>query len=165
MIVETLRLLTDWANDPTTGFAAKLALLTLDGSDTVPAIGTIADETRNNLVALNRLPSTNGIAVNLQQIPLLDGEVTINTRDGWADVLFRIGRTTADAMNAVRDTSYIARAGIQSLRDFNASTRTRNGISLCDCQHLAIVPLWESIEDQVVTHGIKGRWQFRDTNV
>jgi hypothetical protein len=162
MIVEVLRSLTDWLNDPTTGVAAQLALIPRDGSDPAPTVGLIADETRNNLVAQERAPALPGIGVNLLTMPQLDGEVATVTRDGIAEVLIRIYRRGADTKDLVRDSSYIARALIRSLRLYNAGTRTRNSIDIYSCESLAIVPLMQTVEDAQVTHGVRGRWQFRD---
>lgn len=162
MILEVARSLTDWLNSNTTGLVAQLALIPLESGDSVPSVGTIADETRNDLVGQQRLPGDNGIAVNIPQLPMLDGEVTQYTRDGIADVVIRIGRTSVSTKDAIRDTSYIARAGIRSLRLYNAQQNTRNSIAIYSCLSLGIVSLWESIDDQQITHGIKGRWQFRD---
>lgn len=162
MILELVRSLTDWLNDGTNGLVAQLALIPLDGADVAPAVGMIADETRNNMVAEQRLPSTPGVAVNVQQIPLLDGEVQTITRDGVAEVLIRIGRAAADTDNATRDSSYILRAAIRSLRLYNSDTRSRNQIQIFSCTHLAIKPLWAPLDDTVVTGAVVGRWEFRD---
>lgn len=163
MILEVLRTLTDWLNDPTNGVVAQLALITLEAGDTVPTVGTIADETRNNRVAEQYLPSTPGIAVNLQQIPLLDPHVVTVDADGDANVLIRYGIAAADTKNATRDTSYVLRALARSVRRFNRDTRTRNGIAIYSCIDLRVLSLWQPVEDQIMTGAIAGTWRFRDT--
>ena len=162
MILEVLRQVTDWLNDPTNGVAAQLALIPLDGADTAPAVGTIADETRNNSVAQQYLPSTPGIAVNIQEIPLLDPEVATVERDGEAKVLIRVGVPNVDTDNATRDTSYILRAIVRSLRLFNASTRTRNQIAVYSCIDLRLASLWQPKDDQLITGAVAATWRFRD---
>jgi hypothetical protein len=162
MILEVLRLVTDWLNDQNTGLVAQLALIPYDDGDVPPAVGTIADETRDPNVALQLLPSSPGVAVNIQQIPQLDGEVATVSRDGMAQVLIRVGRDSADTQHAVRDTSYILRALIRSLRLFNASTRSRNAIDVYSCERLAIRPVWTPIDDTIVTGAVVAHWQFRD---
>jgi len=163
MILECVRSLTDWLNDGTNGLAAQLVVIPRDGADTAPQVGTIADETRNNLVAQERFPSTPGVAVNSAGLPMLDGEVTTVTRDGQATIHIRVARAAADSMNATRDTSYILRAAIRSLRLFNASTRNRNNIEIYSCTELRLAALWKPLDDLVVTGAVVGTWQFRDT--
>jgi hypothetical protein len=141
MILEVLRLVTDWLNDRNTGLVAQLALIPYDDGDVPPAVGTIADETRDANVALQLLPSSPGVAVNI-----------------------RVGRDSADTQHAVRDTSYILRALIRSLRLFNASTRSRNAIDVYSCDRLAIRPLWTPIDDTIVTGAVVAHWQFRDNS-
>lgn len=163
MILEVLRSVTDWLNDNTNGVTAQLALIPLEAGDSAPTVGTIADETRNNSVAQQYLPSTPGIAVNIQEIPLLDPEVTTVTRDGHAKVLIRVGISNADTKYATRDTSYILRALVRSLRLYNAATRTRNSIEIYSCIDLRLVALWQPKDDQLITGAVAATWQFRDT--
>lgn len=161
MILELVRSLTDWLNGAQ-GLAAQLLVIPRDGGDPLPTVGTIADETRNDLVAQSRLPSTPGVAVNVQEMPMMDGEVQTVTRDGQAKILIRYGVDAADTMNAVRDTSYILRAGIRSLRFYNTTSQSRNQIQIYTCEKLAIKPLWAPVGDQLVTGAIMGTWSFRD---
>jgi hypothetical protein len=163
MILELVRSLTDWLNDGSHGLVAQFASIPRDAGDPQPNVGTIADETRNILVAQSRLPSLPGIAVNVQQMPMLDGEVEMVTRDGEATILFRYGVAAEDSQNAIRDTSYVLRAGIRSLRFYNTSAnQQRNSIQIYNCRHLAIKPLWAPVGDQIVTGAIIGTWSFRD---
>lgn len=165
MILEVVRSLTDWLNDGSHGIVAQLATVPRDGGEPLPTVGTIADETRSNLVAQQRLPSTPGFAVNVQQIPMLDGEIQTIVGDGVAQILMRYGVSNADTQYATRDTSYVLRAAILSLRRYNADTRSRNQIQIYSCTHLAIQPLWAPIDDVIVTGAIVGHWQFRDSLV
>lgn len=163
MILEVVRLLGDWLNDSSNGVTAQLANIQYDAGDTAPAVGTIADETRNSQVAQGRLPSTPGMAINLSQIPFLEPEVSTVLRDGQADVVIRVGTSATATENAKRDASYVLRAAMRSLRLFNASTRSRNGIQVFSCQQLRVVPMWAPIDDQIVTGGIEATFYFRDT--
>ena len=163
MILEVLRELTDYLNDPTNGVAAKLATTPRDAGDPLPTLGTIADETRNNAVAQQYLPSTPGIAVNIQQVPLLDPHTVQIDADGDAIVIIRYGVAAADTKDATRNTSYVLRAIARSLRSFNRSTHTRNGIAIYSCLDLRLLQLWQPKEDQVMTGAALGTWRFRDT--
>ncbi|HEY9229342.1 MAG TPA: hypothetical protein VIP11_22025 [Gemmatimonadaceae bacterium] len=159
---EVLRALTDWFNDPVEGIVARLATLPRDGGDALPVVGTIADSSRNNLVAQGKYPSVPGIAVNLRQIPLRDGEVNIPEGDGIADVLVRIARAEKDTKVATADTGYILRATLLSWRAFIRAPRTRNQIQIYDCPRLAIAPNWVAIDDLIETGAANGHLTFRD---
>ena len=162
MFLEVVRSLTDWLNDPTNGLVAQLAFIPLEAGDVAPTVGTIADETRNDVVAQGRIPGDNGLAINTQEMPMMDGEVQTVTRDGQAKVLMRFGVNSQNTANAVRDTSYVLRAGIRSLRFYNTSSQQRNSIQIYTCEHLSIKPLWAPLGDQIVTGAILGLWSFRD---
>lgn len=162
MYLEVARDLTEWFNDPSHGIVAKLAGVPRDAGDPLPVVGTIADQTMNNLVAQLRFPSTPGIAINVRQVPELDGENNTVTGDGVADVLVRIARSNVDTMIASRDASYILRALMQSWRHYNSLSHTRNSIQIYDCQKLACAPDWTTIDDMIVTGAAKGQMSFRD---
>lgn len=162
MILEVARSLTDWFNDPTNGVVAILATLPRDGGDALPTVGTIADQTRNTLVAEQRFPSVPGIAVNIVQIPVLDGDNNTVTGDGVADVVVRIARSNQDTALAIAETSYILRALLISWRRFNSASRIRNSVQIYHCDNLAIAPAWTPIEDAIVTGGANAHLAFRD---
>lgn len=162
MMLEVARALTDWFNDGANGVAAKLALVPREGGDPLPDIGTIADFTRDNNVAQMRSPSLPGIAVNVLQIPQLDGENNTVTGDGIADVLVRVARKEADSKIAARDSSYILRALMLSWRAFNAQPRTRNQIEIYACEKLVVAPDWQLVESQLFTGAAKAQLFFRD---
>lgn len=162
MILEVVRALAEWLNDGTNGLGAKLASLDFDGSDTAPTVGTIADETQNDLVGQGHFPTIPGVAIQLQEIADIEPEVTMAYRDAKATVLIRVGRSSADTRNAKRDTSYILRAGMRSLRLFNAAVRTRNQVEIYSCERLHCGLLWAPTEDVIVTGAIVGTWWLRD---
>lgn len=162
MYLEVARSLTEWFNDPTHGIAAKLLGVARDPGDPLPDVGTIADQTTNNLVAQMKFPSIPGIAINVRGIPQLDGENNTVTGDGVADILVRIARAEVDTKFASRDTSYILRALMQSWRHYNSSVHTRNDIQIYDCQKLICAPDWTTIEDVIVTGAANGHMAFRD---
>jgi hypothetical protein len=166
MILEVARLLTDWFNDPVQGVAARLnSTVTRDAGEPLPAIGTIADQTRNNLVAQTKYPTTPGIAVNVRQLPLLDGNTQNVSADGIADILVRVCRSEKDSKIAARDSSYILRAIAQSWRAFNLDTRIRNQIQVYACVELAVAPNFEVEENLIHTGAVAGKLRFRDIAV
>jgi hypothetical protein len=162
MILEVARALTDWFNDPVEGIAAKLVDIPREDGDAVPALGTIADLTRHNLVAQQRFATIPGIAVNVRQVPLLDGQNNTVTGDGIADVLVRIARSDQDTQQALTDTSYILRALLRSWRGFNRDTRTRNQVQIYHCDNLIIAPDWTPVDTAIVTGAASALLQFRD---
>jgi hypothetical protein len=164
MIIEVLRSLADWLNDPTNGLVAMLGTIALESGDTAPDVGTIADETRNALVAQERLPSFPGVAVNLKRVAFLDGEVATITRDGKVDVLVRVGRSNQDTENAARDTSYILRAAVKSLRLFFGDSRERNDIQIYSCNEFSMTSLWAPMDDAIVTGAVAMQVQIRDVS-
>lgn len=162
MINEVARALTDWFNDPTNGIVAVLATLPRDGGDALPTVGTIADQTRDTNVAQKNFPSIPGIAVNVLQIPVLDGENNTVAGVGTADVLVRIARSNQDASIAVAETSYILRAMMISWRRFFSTFRTRNSIQIYHCDNFAIAPDWVLVENAIVTGAANANVEFRD---
>jgi hypothetical protein len=163
MINEVARALTDWFNDPLQGIAQRLATtVPREGTDPLPAIGTVADETRDNLVAQWKFPSVPGIAVNVRQIKLEDGDSETVQGDGIAEIVVCIARSEKDSKIAARDTSYILRAVLQSWRAFNRDTRTRNQIQIYNCPKLALAPAWDAKEDTITTGAVNGQLEFRD---
>lgn len=162
MILESCRLLTDWLNDPSNGVAAMLATTPRDAGDPLPTLGTIADETRNDLVAQQRLPSLPGVGVNVEIVNELDGEVATYTRDGRPTLLIRYGVAKDATSTGVRDAAYVLRAIIKSIRLFNASTRTRNQVDIYSCLQLSYTPMWRPIEDAIITGAVRVQFQARD---
>lgn len=162
MYLEVSRALTEYFNDPTLGVVACLAAIPRDPGDPLPVVGTIADATTNNLVAQKRFPSVPGIAVNVRQVPLQDGENNTVTGDGIADVVVRIARADVDTKDALRDTSYILRALLQCWRGFNSQSRTRNGVQMYDCQKLIVAPDWTTVDDVTTTGAANAQMSFRD---
>jgi hypothetical protein len=163
MILEVLREITEFLNDGTDGVVAILATISRDPGDPLPTVGTIADETTNADVAQQRLPSFPGIAVNIERIPQLDGQAETITRDGVAEVLIRVGVSSEHTENATRDTSYILRALVASLRRFSSSQHDRNGIEIYAPLDLVVGPTWQPIDDMVVTGAVRAKYQFRET--
>jgi hypothetical protein len=143
MILEANRFVSDWLADATDGVNALLPTTPLDGSDVAPAdIETITDETQDNDVAREELPGTlPAIAVSVDGIPFLEGQVQVVSRDGKVKLRVRIGVENADTAEGKRDLSYYLRTAVRSLNrlfdsDANDARRTRNEIYLETCEEM-----------------------------
>ena len=162
MILDTLRIVSDWFADPTYGVAAMLAQVPLDGSDTRPAGVEIYDETRHADVAIGLLPvpATAGhvvLAVNMARDGVtVDGNAMPPIADGQVPIVIRIGRASSTPVTAVRDALYVSRAAYWSLRrlmkndaDAYAARTQRNGgtVAILTLAHLAITPFHVQLED------------------
>lgn len=169
MILEPVRLIADFL-DASGQFAGSgygvntyLASVPRDNGDAQPSNVTVADETRNSDVARGDLPTTlPAVIVTTREIDPLDGQVATYSRDGVVEVVIRYAASRADTKAALRDASYTLRAVLRSLRQFNATTRTRNSLDVYSCLSLKVVSMWTPTESAVVTGAIVGRWQFRD---
>jgi hypothetical protein len=174
MLLETDRLTADWLNNvtvPGDGVNALLASTPVDSGDSVPAnLATITDETRDENVARGQLPDVlPALAVSIDAIEDLDGQVVQVTRDGKVKVRIRVGVSNAVTSDAVRDVSYYLRTAMRSLRKMfdqssNALNRTRNGIYLETCDSMAEAIVWtkDQADTSIVTGYILATLQLRD---
>ncbi len=171
MILESARMVADWLSDGTHGVNVLLASTPVDAGDSVPAnLQSIADETRDGNVARGQLPELMpGIAVTIDVIKNLDGQVTQVTRDGQVKVRIRVGVVNADTENGVRDVSYYLRTAMRSLRKMfdqsvTAPMRTRNNIYLESCLEMLEQIVWtkDQPDTTFVTGYILATLQLRD---
>jgi hypothetical protein len=173
VILEANRIVADWLDDATDGVNALLATTPLDAGDTVPVdIATIADETRDNDVAREELPATlPGIAVSVDAVPLMEGQVMVVSRDAKVKLRVRIGVENADSAEGKRDLSYYLRTTLRSLNrlfdaEANDAARTRNGMYLETCEEMtaAIAKTKEPSGNVVVCGYVLLTIQMRDLN-
>jgi hypothetical protein len=164
VILALVRELTDWLNDGTNGVVAQLSALPRDVGDSAPTVGTIADETRNSLVAQGRLPTTPGMSVNALEGALIDNQVVTATGEGRCTVAIRWGVSNEATKDASRDGAYVLRAIIKSVRLFNHDNRTRNSIQMYVDPDVPLHArtLWQTNEDSLVTCALSGQWICRD---
>ena len=169
MLLETNRILADWLADVTNGVNAKLPDVPLDGADLVPANVTVVDETRNDDVALGRLPDTLPcVAVSVQEIEYADPvqpHVT-NEVSARVTVLVRYGQRTVDGSTGLSEASYTLRAVLMSLRELHtneqAAARARGSVHLISCEDLRQVPLTQEIDDAWVTGAVRATYTIYD---
>lgn len=159
MRLEAVRMVTAWLQEDTYGYAAKLAALPLDGSDSRPTTVTdasIVNECDNANAAFHRF---DGLTLPALIVSVV-GDVehlepnqpqTSDRADGYVTVQVRYAERKAESHTAIVDGSYAIRAVIASLREFhkndNAASRTRNSIRLVSCESLTEQGVYEEVED------------------
>lgn len=174
MIKDGLRRITAALSDPTTGVNARLAAVPLDAGDTaLPAVALIAEETTNPFAARGQLPESDSSFPCLL-VGLGDGGAEIDphqktaVRDGTLNVLIRYAaRQVASATGAQQ--GYDTLRAVQSCLtawinlDPNVALRAKNNIAIWYCERSQIVPLWEPVDDKVITGGLQLAYRVRDT--
>lgn len=170
MILEALRLVTDRLTDATYGVNAMLASTPIDSGDSTPASlasGSIVDATRDGNVARGRLPATlPGIAVTVKEASDLENHMTPGDAEGTITVILRFGVDKNQTEQGMRDASYYLRTALRVLRAWHnadPTVRTRNTVYLQSCEQLQMVPLWDDLNDSIVTGAIVATYHVRDT--
>jgi len=157
--IEVVRAVTAWLKDDTYGYAAKLAALPLDGSDSRPttvADASIVNECDDANAAFHRfdgltLPalivSVVGDIEHLEPNQPQTGE----RADAYVTVQVRYAEKTGASATAIVNGTYAIRAVIASLRELhanaNAASRTRNSVRLVSCESLTEQGVYEEVED------------------
>lgn len=169
MLLECNRILADWLAHGTFGVNAKIPGVPRDGADTVPPNVTVVDETRNDSVAMGRLPSTLPcVAVSVQEIEHSDPVQPHVTNEVAAKVtvLIRYGQRIVDEDKGLTDASYTLRAVLRSLRELHtneqAAARARGSVHLISCDDLRQVPLTQEVDDAWVTGAIRATYTMYD---
>lgn len=148
MKLETVRLIKSGLLDGTNGIAAKIAALTLDGSDARPTSPTIYTDVDDKWVARRRIDDSDSaisfpaLAV-FQHAPMVvvDEEVPTIVRDVDVSIAFAYLVKKQDSVVALRDVLYFNRA---LLRWFNWFMRndqdgtfgTKNGVTIRSLREL-----------------------------
>lgn len=149
MKLETVRLIVAALADVTNGINAKLAGLTLDGSDARPANPTVYDDVDHRWVARRRVDDAETAnitfpALVVYQIGPLRAllEETpydhVVLRDAAIQIGFSYLTKKQDSLVVVRDALYFNRALMRWFnwfisQDPNSSTRTKNGVIVASC--------------------------------
>jgi hypothetical protein len=170
MILEGVRMIADWLADGTQGVNALLPTTPRDAGDAQPANVTIIDQSRDDNVARNQAPAATAlpaIAVEVDRVDELDGQVATITADGHLLVRVRYLTSNTASAAAMRDAMYVLRTVLRSLRQFFAlsasdSRRVRNSVYLESCLDLATAPMWAPIEDAFVAGAVLATIQLRD---
>lgn len=174
MRLEAVRMVTAWLKDDTYGVAAKLAALTLDGSDSRPetiADSSIVDETSNAHAAFRRFDGLTMPALivscvgepehrdpeQMHSTAAVDGSVTVQVR-------YATRKLASDT--AIADASYVIRAVIASLRELhkneNVASRTRNSVYLISCEQLIEQGVYEEVEDTWLLAAVQVKYVTRN---
>jgi len=159
MRIEACRAITAWLKDDTYGYAAKLAALPLDGSDSRPttiADASIVSEVDDANAAFHRfdgltLPAL--IVTVVGDIEHMDPNQpqTGDRGDATMTVQVRYAEKNTASQTAIVNGTYAIRAVIASLRELhkndNVASRTRNSIRLVSCESLSEQGVYEEVDD------------------
>ena len=168
MILESIRAVADALNSTSYGVNVQFDTMAFDGTDSAPPdIAVVADETRDNSVAVGRYPTTfPALVVTVDGDTVLDGEVVSDNRDGDISIIIRYLTKNADTAEGNSETLYTLRAVQKCLRDFNSNTnvgdRVRNNIQIIECLKIEHLQLFENISDANITGGIRATFKVRD---
>lgn len=178
MILETVRIISDWLGGATYGVGPMLAALALDGTDTRPTAPTIYDETRNGPAARRKIPATRPCLIVRQAVEgaALNGEPFPVQGPRYADI--RLGVWYADVESASelgnQGAHYVLRAAVQSLRLLTSSTgaagtaavaaKTRGNVQLIKCNDLSLVTAYEPLEDGILLGAVMASYHVCDRN-
>jgi hypothetical protein len=172
MRLEAARIIADWLGHATYGVNAKLAVLTLDGSDTRPAdVATIVDETRNASAAFRRFDGLTlpALIVTVPVDPVYrDSELpqSNNRADAFVTVQARYAVRKLAGETAIADGNYIVKAVLASLRELhknaNVASRTRNSVVLVSCEEMLEQGVYEEVEDTWLVTGVQVKYYASD---
>lgn len=172
VFVETLRIVTDYLNDPTNGVNAMLATLPHDVGDTLQTVQAIVDETRNGVAARERFPqpTTPGPVITVSIVK----PATVHTSldDAYRDCDdVPVAIRYADVNDVASETGtmqamYAMRAVLKSMKRLMSGPpgpRQRNSVELANVHDdVTMVPTFQDIEDKVVTGGLVFHFYVRD---
>lgn len=176
MILETLRIVTDWLKDTTYGVGPMLAALPMDGSDTRPTAPTVTDETRDGPAARRKISPAEEPALLVRQADPADlnGEPFPNNgpRDAVVHLAIWYGDKKSASEKGNQAAHYVLRAAAQSLRLLTGPTqaataaavaaKTRNNVQLLKCEDLKLVSVHEPLEDSVFLGVLLATYKVRD---
>lgn len=177
MRLGAVRIVADWLKDDTSGYAAVLAALPLDGSDTRPttvADSRILDETRDANAAFGRF---DGLFTPSNTSPVLmvsctdvvyDPAIPIQVgayAEAMVTVVVRYAQRKVGAAANMADGNYATLAILGSLRALflndNVASRQRNGVELVMAEGLREQGLYQEVDDAWLLAGVELRAQAR----
>lgn len=168
MILESIRSITDALDNVSYGVDVQLSNVSRDTTDTIPsALAGVFDETRSDEVAVGRFPEVfPSLVVTLEGTVNLQGEVISSYRDAEISVMVRYVQDDTDGAKARTDAYYTLRAVEKCLRVFfsnlQAADRLRNNVQILECKLMEHVPMFDNINDGMVTSGIRVVMYVRD---
>lgn len=170
--LEPIRMIADWLNGDLLdyqgnpqGVNAKLVLTPRDAGDPLPADVTVVDSTRSNAAALEKTKA------GYMQVSIYrdssHGDIKTIYRDGEIPVAIGLALNDPETAEAQRDESYIMRALMYSLAEFerneNDVVRRRNRVNLHAIRDIAITPAEGKIGDRDVLTALRCTVKVRDT--
>jgi len=176
VILESVRIISDWLQDATYGVNAKLAGVPLDGSDTVPPdIVTFLEETTSGVVARGRLPEDEALlpCLAVLQRGAVELPATVGTSHQEGDVPIAIwyGARDKDSEDGRKDAYYTMRAVRRSLRELfkddatpKAARSDRSGISLSPSGTVSLQPVFTLEGDTSVSAALELTVKARDSS-
>lgn len=157
MILETIRACAEWLAHPTTGVAAQLAALPLDGGDERPTVPVaVADETRVGWVARRERPQEDRqvVVTVTQDTPItMAGESVATYRPASVSLAVQVWSPLVQSEAAITALHYTARAVQRSLRGWLAgdaageAARTRGGVYVQAAEEWSVTPVESSEVD------------------
>lgn len=140
MKLEVVRLIVAGLADATYGINAKIAALTLDGSDTRPSNPTVYNDVDHKWVARRIIDDADSSNITFPALAVFqfaplraaDPEVETVVRDVEIQIAFALLLNKQDSAAAIRDTLYFNRALLRWFHwfmgnDQSSSFRTKNG--------------------------------------
>lgn len=171
MILEVVRAVADWLDDPTHGVAARLAALALDAGDTAPTgTLTVYDETRDDDAAIDRPPAAPFLKVVAGELRSLDGQAATYTHEGDVPLELTVQRALTSPAALVRDLYYTQRAMLQCVEALFDPTIpaavaacSRNGVQLQVITTLSAARVAPSLDDATGSAAVYLTVRCRDT--
>jgi hypothetical protein len=162
MILEAVRVVADVLGDPTTGVAARLALLTYDGADTAPTAPAVIDETRHDDAAITRDTSTPLLVVTAGEVRSLIGQAAQYIHEADVPIDISLVRTATSPAAVVRDLYYTLRAVLVCLDNGLAASVLRNNVQVYVISDISAAQARASLEHNTATAAVRCTVRCRD---
>jgi hypothetical protein len=170
MMLETIRIVTDWVQDATDGVNANLDTIDYDGSDTAPDdVAYFGDDTRDEIVALRKDPPKYPAIYVTEDAPwTMEGEVnTICRRAEDITIAIRYLIRAHDRYSGRRDTYYTLRAVVASVKELmdnaNLASRTRDNVCIESAESISQLIVHEAVGEATVTGAVVVTFRVIDT--
>ncbi len=170
MILEPIRMVTDWLADEDNGVNTHLLTIDVDADDQAPTpVRLVADETRDDWVARKDTPVTHPALVITMDAPFTMARKVATGQYREADdvvVAIRYIRSDHETAAAIRDTLYTLRAVVSSIEvlmgNDNLPARTRNQVCITDLTSISQLLVFEAVGNSAVTGAVLLSLEVRD---
>lgn len=162
MILESIEMIIAILEDETDGVNAQLAALERSSADRLPpSVKKVLSPATDNVVARGDAPADFPILlVSMYGLASFQGNAYGNASQRDANSLplaIAYVRRDADSAQAVRETHYVQRAVLRSLRRFmtgDASRRTLRGVSIYDISEIGVEEIRASLGESLTATGL-----------